>query len=81
MSANNSWGAACDGKIRHKSRREASIHKKALLGRKANRKTEPYFCQFCHFWHVGGTSLAVKRRSDGVVVKGSRRVLSFDDHE
>jgi hypothetical protein len=43
---------ACGGKVRHvneKLAREAAVSMENATGYKFN----AYFCQYCHFWHIG----------------------------
>lgn len=43
----------CFGKVRHKSKQDATTH---VLHRKKYAVLNAYRCQFCGFWHVGEQS-------------------------
>lgn len=55
----------CEGKKRHASREAAMVAVSRLA--KKGAYTTPYLCRFCHGWHVGHPSAAVRAsmRSEG----------------
>jgi hypothetical protein len=76
---NNPGIQSCESKVAHASHSEASTHSHAL--RKGGRgKSEPYRCNRCGSWHVGGSRLA-KKIFTGVLKARKVRVFNLEDEE